>query len=156
MSYSYNKPIQRWNVLQCLSFRNFSTWNVLSRSLENPTYTKPYIAKGVLNLSVSVLMRKNFLTCIGLLNFIKTHTRIYNIFFLMHYYVNVFCPSEIEIKYPTDPSSAASHQPYLQLHAYDKRDDFNFSTVSFPFLDSNFICFCWLYGVFVFTVNALW
>ena len=56
-------------------------------------------------------------------------------------------PIELEIKYTTDTDRSAS---YLGLHleidsegrlrtkSYDKRDDFNFSVVNFPFICSNF------------------
>ncbi|WP_435329616.1 hypothetical protein, partial [Klebsiella pneumoniae] len=66
-------------------------------------------------------------------------------------------PSELEIKDTTESSSSASYlvlylkkdtQERLHLKLYDKRDDFNFSIVNFPFLCSN-IPASPAYGVFV-------
>ena len=61
-------------------------------------------------------------------------------------HVDRIYPSELEIKETTDsPSSAAFLDLYLQYDQqgqlttklYDKRDDFDFPIVNFPFLDSN-------------------
>ena len=61
-------------------------------------------------------------------------------------YVDRIYPSELEIKETTDSSSSASYLDlYLQYDQngrlttklYDKRDDFDFPIVNFPFLDSN-------------------
>ena len=69
-------------------------------------------------------------------------------------------PDELEIKDTTDSSSSASyldlllditsHESRKTLHTklYDKRDDFNFTIVNFPFLDSN-IPASPAYGVYV-------
>ena len=72
-------------------------------------------------------------------------------------YVNAIYPSELEIKDTTDSSSSASYldlylnydaHERLHLKLYDKRDDFNFSIVNFPFLCSN-IPASPAYGVFI-------
>ena len=72
-------------------------------------------------------------------------------------YLEIIYPSELEIKETTDSSNSASyldltleHDKYdrLQLRLYDKRDDFNFPIVNFPFLCGN-IPASPAYGVFV-------
>ena len=72
-------------------------------------------------------------------------------------YIDVIYPKELEIKDTTD---SANFSNYLDLRLeildnnnlstslYDKRDDFNFSIVNFPFLSSN-IPVSPAYGVFV-------
>ena len=60
-------------------------------------------------------------------------------------YVDLIYPPELEIKDTTDSSSSASYLDFLSddnnghlnTKLYDKRDDFNFSIVNFPFLSSN-------------------
>ena len=72
-------------------------------------------------------------------------------------YVNLIYPGELEIKDTTDFICSASYldlnlnfdtQERLQVKLYDKRDDFNFPIVNFPFLCSN-IPASPAYGVFV-------
>ena len=72
-------------------------------------------------------------------------------------FVDRIYPIELEIKYPTDTDRSAS---YLDLHLeidsegrrrttrYDKRDDFNFPIVNFPFICSN-IPVATSYGVYI-------
>ena len=71
-------------------------------------------------------------------------------------YLDIIYPSELEIK---DTSDSAKYVNFLDLHLeidnnelntslYDKRDDFNFSIVNFPYLSSN-IPSSPAYGVFV-------
>ena len=61
-------------------------------------------------------------------------------------YVDFIYPEELEIKDTTDTSTSASYldillgidkDQHLTTKIYDKRDDFNFSIVNFPFLCSN-------------------
>ena len=61
-------------------------------------------------------------------------------------YINIIYPVELEIKYTTDADHYASYLDLLlkydnfhrlQVKLYDKRDDFNFDIVNFPFLCSN-------------------
>ena len=61
-------------------------------------------------------------------------------------YVHQIYPSELEIKDTTDTDNSASYLDlflsidqggHLQSKIYDKRDDFNFPIVNFPFLCSN-------------------
>ncbi|WP_435329591.1 hypothetical protein, partial [Klebsiella pneumoniae] len=61
-------------------------------------------------------------------------------------YLEVIYPNELEIKDTTESFNSASYlylqlefdsQEKLNLKLYDKRDDFNFSIVNFPFLSSN-------------------
>ena len=72
-------------------------------------------------------------------------------------YLNVIYPDELEIKDTTESSRSASYLDILLQIAdnnslctklYDKRDDFNFAIVNFPFLDSN-IPAAPAYGVYV-------
>ena len=59
-----------------------------------------------------------------------------------HSYVDSIYPSEFEIKDTTESSTSAS---YLEVNSdgklttqlYDKRDNFNFAIVNFPYLCSN-------------------
>jgi len=63
------------------------------------------------------------------------------------YVIPLYGPSELEIcKDTTDTDKSASYLDLfleittdgrLQAKIYDKRDDFNFPTVNFPFLSSN-------------------
>ena len=61
-------------------------------------------------------------------------------------FVNPIYPIELEIKDTTDTSKSASHSDlHLEIDSegrlgknlYDKRDDFNFPIVNFPFICSN-------------------
>ena len=59
-------------------------------------------------------------------------------------YLEFIYPRELEIKETTDITSASYLDGYLGIdngkldtRHYDKRDDFNFSIVNFPFLSSN-------------------
>ena len=61
-------------------------------------------------------------------------------------YINDIYPAELEIKDTTDADHRASYldldlsydrDKRLQVKLYDKRDDFNFNIVNFPFLSSN-------------------
>ena len=61
-------------------------------------------------------------------------------------YVDFIYPEELEIKDTTDSSVSASYldillgidqDQHLITKIYDKRDDFDFSIVNFPFLSSN-------------------
>ena len=72
-------------------------------------------------------------------------------------YLDAIYPSELEIKDTTESSNSASYldlqleydsQKRLCLKLYDKRDDFNFPIVNFPFLSSN-IPASPAYGVYV-------
>ena len=72
-------------------------------------------------------------------------------------YLSVIYPDELEIKDTTESSRSASYLDILLQIAdnnslctklYDKRDDFNFAIVNFPFLDSN-IPATPAYGVYV-------
>ena len=72
-------------------------------------------------------------------------------------YINIIYPVELEIKDTTDADHHASYLDLLlkydnfhrlQVKLYDKRDDFNFDIVNFPFLSSN-IPQSPAYGVFV-------
>ena len=72
-------------------------------------------------------------------------------------YINIIYPVELEIKDTTDADHHASYLDLLlkydnfhrlQVKLYDKRDDFNFDLVNFPFLSSN-IPQSPAYGVFV-------
>ena len=72
-------------------------------------------------------------------------------------YLGVIYPSELDIKDTTESSCSASYldllleydtEEKLQLKLYDKRDDFNFPIVNFPFLCSN-IPSSPAYGVYV-------
>ena len=72
-------------------------------------------------------------------------------------YLDTIYPSELEIKDTTESSNSASYldlqleydsQKRLCLKLYDKRDDFNFPIVNFPFLSSN-IPASPAYGVYV-------
>ena len=72
-------------------------------------------------------------------------------------YINIIYPVELEIKDTTDADHHASYLDLLlkydNFHSllvtlYDKRDDFNFDIVNFPFLSSN-IPQSPAYGVFV-------
>ena len=71
-------------------------------------------------------------------------------------YIDIIYPVELEIKDTTDADHHASYLDLLlkyfhrlQVKLYDKRDDFNFNIVNFPFLSSN-IPQSPVYGVFVF------
>ena len=72
-------------------------------------------------------------------------------------YVNLIYPEELEIKNTTESIHSSSYldlqistdqngQMYTKL--YDKRDDFNFPIVNFPFMDSN-IPASPAYGVYI-------
>ena len=72
-------------------------------------------------------------------------------------YINIIYPVELEIKDTTDADHHALYLDLLlkydnlnrlQVQLYDKRDDFNFDIVNFPFLSSN-IPRSTAYGVFV-------
>ena len=72
-------------------------------------------------------------------------------------YFHQIYPDELNIKNTTDTSHSASyldlmlqmdHNGLLTTKLYDKRDDFNFSIVNFPFLDSN-IPSSPAYGVYI-------
>ena len=72
-------------------------------------------------------------------------------------YIDFIYPVELEFKDTTDPDHHASYLDLLmkydnfhrlQVKLYDKRDDFNFNIVNFPFLSSN-IPQSPAYGVFV-------
>ena len=72
-------------------------------------------------------------------------------------YIDVIYPPELEIKDTTDSHNFASYLDLLlaigddnklSTRLYDKRDDFNFSIVNFPYLCSN-IPASPAYGVFV-------
>ena len=72
-------------------------------------------------------------------------------------YINIIYTVELEIKDTTDADHHASYLDLLlkydnfnrlQVKLYDKRDDFNFDNVNFPFLSSN-IPQSPAYGVFV-------
>lgn len=72
-------------------------------------------------------------------------------------HLHLIYPSELEIKDTTDTNKSASYLDLfleitidgrLQTKIYDKRDDFNFPIVNFPFLSSN-IPASPAYGVFV-------
>ena len=61
-------------------------------------------------------------------------------------YIDDIYPAELEIKDTTDADHRASYldldlsydrDKRLQVKLYDKRDDFNFNIVNFPFLSSN-------------------
>ena len=61
-------------------------------------------------------------------------------------FVHCIYPSELEIKDTTDSSTSAAYldiflrrnqQGQLFTKLYDQRDDFNFSIVNFPFMQSN-------------------
>ena len=62
------------------------------------------------------------------------------------WYVDFIYPEELEFKDTTDSSTSASYldillgidrDQHLTTQIYDKRDDFDFSIVNFPFLCSN-------------------
>ena len=66
-------------------------------------------------------------------------------------------PPELEIKETTESDSSASYldiflkydtNGHLSTRLYDKRDDFNFSIINFPYLDSN-IPHSPSYGVYI-------
>ena len=72
-------------------------------------------------------------------------------------YLEVIYPTELEVKDTTESINSASYldlqleydiQGKLNLKLYDKRDDFNFPIVNFPFLSSN-IPASPAYGVYV-------
>ena len=72
-------------------------------------------------------------------------------------YLEVIYPAELEVKDTTYSTNLASYldlqlefdiQGKLNLKLYDKRDDFNFPIVNFPFLSSN-IPASPAYGVYV-------
>ena len=72
-------------------------------------------------------------------------------------YLDVIYPKELEIKDTTDSANFSNYldlrleidnDSNLSTRLYDKRDDFNFSIVNFPFLSSN-IPMSPAYGVFV-------
>ena len=80
-----------------------------------------------------------------------------NISFQFADYIDVIYPPELEIKDTTDSHNFASYLDLLleigdgnklSTKLYDKRDDFNFSIVNFPYLCSN-IPTSPAYGVFV-------
>ena len=60
-------------------------------------------------------------------------------------YLEFICPRELEIKETTETAASSSYLDcYLYIdngklatRLYDKRDDFNFPIVNFPFLSSN-------------------
>ena len=73
------------------------------------------------------------------------------------YYIDYIYPVELEIKDTTDADHQSSYldldlsydrDKRLQVKLYDKRDDFNFNIVNFPFLSSN-IPQSPAYGVYV-------
>ena len=64
-------------------------------------------------------------------------------------YIDVIYPQELQIQDTTDAGNWANYLDLrlefytnggLTTQLYDKRDDFNFSIVNFPFIDSNYIC----------------
>jgi hypothetical protein len=62
-----------------------------------------------------------------------------------HSYVDSIFPSELEIKDTTESSTSSYFDVLLNINAggklttqlYDKRDDFSFTTVNFPYISSN-------------------
>ena len=73
------------------------------------------------------------------------------------HYVHTIYPVELDIKNTTDSTNSSSYldllfsideQENLHTKLYDKRDDFNFHIVNFPFLDSN-IPSSPAYGVYI-------
>jgi hypothetical protein len=74
-----------------------------------------------------------------------------------HSYVDSIIPSELEIKDTTESSSSASYldallnidaDGKLTTQLYDKRDDFSFTIVNFPYICSN-IPLSPAYGVYI-------
>ena len=74
-----------------------------------------------------------------------------------HFYVDSIYPSELEIKDTTESATFASYLDILlkidtdgklRTQLYDKRDDFDFSIVNFPYLCSN-IPVSPAYGVYI-------
>jgi hypothetical protein len=74
-----------------------------------------------------------------------------------HSYVNYIYPSESEIKYNTESFTSASYLDVLlnidadgklTTKLYDKRDDFNFTIVNFPYICSNTLLSP-AYGVYI-------
>ena len=72
-------------------------------------------------------------------------------------YLHLIYPPELEIKNTTDSANSSSYldltlsidaNKNLHTELYDKRDDFNFPIVNFPFLDSN-IPTSPAYGVYI-------
>ena len=72
-------------------------------------------------------------------------------------YVNLIYPEELEIKNTTESTHSSSYldleisidqSGHLYTKLYDKRDDFNFPIVNFPFMDSN-IPSSPAYGVYI-------
>ena len=69
-------------------------------------------------------------------------------------FIHLIYPCELEIKDTTESNTSASYLDYylctdnLVTRLYDKRDDFNFPIVNFPFLGSN-IPPAPAYGVYV-------
>ena len=89
------------------------------------------------------------------LRYIDDVLSINNCYF--HTYVDSIYPSELEIKDTTESASSVSYfdillgidiDGNLTTKLHDKRDDFNFSIVNFPYLCSN-IPSSAAYGVFV-------
>ena len=74
-----------------------------------------------------------------------------------HNYVHLIYPDELDIKDTTESDKSASYRGILlnidsngrlTTSLYDKRDDFNFAIVNFPFLCSN-IPLSPVYGVYI-------
>ena len=60
-----------------------------------------------------------------------------------HFYIDTICPGELEIKDTTESNTSVSYLDILlekdingnlTTKLYDKRDDFNFSIVNFPYV----------------------
>ena len=76
---------------------------------------------------------------------------------IFHNYVHLIYPDELDIKDITESDRSASYldillnidsNDRLTTPLYDKRDDFNFAIVNFPFLCSN-ILLSPAYGVYI-------
>ena len=79
------------------------------------------------------------------------------------YYINIMYPVELEIKDTTDADHRASYLDLilkydnfnrLQVKLYDKKDDFNFDIVNFPFLSSNILSVTSLWGFCISTYSV--
>ena len=90
-----------------------------------------------------------YIECFARVNKVQYYQPL-SLFFFVHNsrfsdYLHLFYPNELEVKVTTDTQKSAS---YLDLtlksttwntkkKLYDKRDDFTFPTVNFPFIISN-------------------
>ena len=77
-------------------------------------------------------------------------------------YLHLIYQSELEVKDTTDTQKSASYLDLqleidnggrLKAKLYDKRDDFTFPIVNFPFISSN-IPTSRAYGVYIFTIST--